>query len=483
MQATYGSFLVATRLDQYMARPGATVTLSARTLDYTGAARPDVPVRVLVERLDYRRRLLQRADRHARSARRRASTDAAGQLTTPVRVPERPGNYRVAVVAREGQRDLRDDAWLWVPGPSETPASTDNQYLELLADKRSYAPGDTARIVVRGRDIVGPVLLTKEGQRVSWHQVVRPTVAGAFEIPVTDGDLGDVYVNVVLLRDGRLLQSERRLAVPPVSRTLQIALTADRPVAKPQEPASFAVQVTDAAGQPVRASVSLAVIDESVFGVKADDTPDPARVFYRREYSRVSTAFSRDYHFMGHSGTEQLRLASRRRRPLSLADFKADRLAQPQVRKEFPDAIHWVASLVTDGDGARPHRRALSRFAHDVAADRPRRHHRHAGRRRRRPDDDDQGPDRPAGDAAVPDRGRRRCRRRPSSTTTSTPPARPASRCGHRRDRARRHDAGLERRRRQRRAPRSLGLRRHGARAGGVHRHGQHRHRSSMRSS
>ena len=53
VQATYGSFLVATRLDQYMARPGASVTLSARTLDYTGAARPDVAVRVLVERLDY----------------------------------------------------------------------------------------------------------------------------------------------------------------------------------------------------------------------------------------------------------------------------------------------------------------------------------------------------------------------------------------------------------------------------------------------
>ena len=195
------------------------------------------------------------------------------------------------------------------------------------------------------------MLLTKEGQHVSWHRVVRPTVAGAFEIPIAEGDIGDVYVHVTLLRDGRLLQAERRLSVPPVSRTLQIALTADRPVARPQDPAAFALQVTDGAGRPVRASVSLAVIDESVFGVKADDTPDPARVFYRREFSRVGTAFSRDFHFTGFSGTDRLRLASRRRRPMSLADFKADRLAQAQVRKDFPDAIHWVASLVTDAEG------------------------------------------------------------------------------------------------------------------------------------
>jgi uncharacterized protein YfaS (alpha-2-macroglobulin family) len=350
VRATVGTFLVAARLDQYMARPGASVALSARTVDYLGAARAGVQVRVLVERLEYRDGYYS-APTVTVMSEAAARTDAEGRLETAVAVPQAPGSYRVAVIARDRGRDIRDDAFLWVPGPTEAAGDGESDYLELLADKRSYAPGDIAKVVVRGRDVVGPVLLTKEGQRVSWHQVVRPTAAGAFEIPVTDADIGDIYVHVTLLRDGRLLQAERRLAVPPVSRTLDIALTADRPVAKPHDPASFAVQVRDAAGRPVRASVSLAVIDESVFGVKADDTPDPARVFYRREYSRVGTAFSRDYHFTGFSGTERLRLASRRRRPMSLADFKADRLAQPQVRKEFPDAIHWVASLVTDADG------------------------------------------------------------------------------------------------------------------------------------
>jgi uncharacterized protein YfaS (alpha-2-macroglobulin family) len=350
VHATVGAFLVAARLDQYMARPGASVAVSGRTVDYLGAARPGVPVRVVVERLDYRDGYYSAPTITVMSD-TAARTDADGRLNTTVTVPQAPGSYRVAIVARDSGRDVRDDAFLWVPGPSEATGNGESDYLELLADKRSYAPGDTARVVVRGRDVVGPVLLTKEGQHVSWHQVVRPAVAGAFEIPVTDGDIGDIYVHVTLLRDGRLLQAERRLAVPPVSRTLDIALTADRPVAKPQEPASFAVQVRDAQGRPVRASVSLAVIDEAVFGVKTDDTPDPARVFYRREYSQVGTAFSRDYHFTGFSGTDRLRLASRRRRPMSLADFKADRLAQPQVRKEFPDAIHWVASLVTDAEG------------------------------------------------------------------------------------------------------------------------------------
>ena len=41
----------------------------------------------------------------------------------------------------------------------------------------------------------------------------------------------------------------------------------------------------------------------------------------------------------------------RSRRPFTLADFKGDKPVQAQVRKEFPDAIHWVGDLVTDAQG------------------------------------------------------------------------------------------------------------------------------------
>ena len=120
---------------------------------------------------------------------------------------------------------------------------------------------------------------------------------------------------------------------------LQVTVTADQAVAKPKDPGTFTVRVTDHSGAPVRAQVSLAVIDEAVYGVKPDDTPDPVRFFHRREYTRVSTTFSREYYFTGYSGNERLQLARRRRRPFSLADFKGDKPVQPEVRKDFPDAI------------------------------------------------------------------------------------------------------------------------------------------------
>jgi uncharacterized protein YfaS (alpha-2-macroglobulin family) len=109
--------------------------------------------------------------------------------------------------------------------------------------------------------------------------------------------------------------------------------------------------VDDAAGRPVRAQLSLGLVDEAVYGVRPDTTPDPLRFFYRREYSAVSTSFSRDYPFVGYSGTEQLQLA-RRRRPFTLADFKADRPDRPRIRKDFPDTAFWAGDVTTDANGA-----------------------------------------------------------------------------------------------------------------------------------
>jgi alpha-2-macroglobulin len=349
VNATFGDFLIAADLDRYVFRAGGQARVFVRALDYAGEPRAAVPLRFVVEHITYPNGYY--ADPQATPAgEASATTDAAGQADAAILVPAQPGTYRVTAIARAGDRDVTAQAWLWVPGAT-TPADEGDRYLELLADKRTYAPGETARLMVRGETITGAVLVTKEGQHVSWYRLMRPGAADAIAVPIDAGDVGDIYVHVTYLRDGRLHQAERRLAVPPVERTLSIALTADQAVSRPQQPGTFRVRVTDAAGDPVRAQVSLAVIDEAVYGVKADETPDPVRVFHRREYSRVGTSFSRYYYFIGYSGREELQLARRGRRPFSLADFKGDPPAQPQVRQDFPDAIHWVADLVTDAAG------------------------------------------------------------------------------------------------------------------------------------
>jgi uncharacterized protein YfaS (alpha-2-macroglobulin family) len=350
VHATYGSFLIAAQTSNSVFRAGNTVDVNIRAVDYAGAGQANVPVTVTLERLTYKAGYYSEPEVNQLSE-NAVTTDANGLATGRVTLPNQTGSFRVRVTAPSQDRTVQDDVWVWVPGPSDTDADDGERYLELLADRKNYQPGESARLIVRGETITGPVLVTKEGQHVSWFRLLRPTATEAIEVPIDEGDVGDVFVSIAFLRDGRLSRAERRLGVPAASRTLTVSVTADQAVSKPREPGAFSVLVTDQAGQPVRAQVSLAVIDEAVYGVKADDTPDPIRHFYRREYSRVNTQFSREYYFTGYSGRDRLQLARRGRRPFTLADFKGDKEVQPEVRKDFPDAIYWVGDLVTDGQG------------------------------------------------------------------------------------------------------------------------------------
>jgi uncharacterized protein YfaS (alpha-2-macroglobulin family) len=350
VHATYGTFLISAETGNAIHRAGGTTQVSVRTIDYTGNPQPNVPLSLVLEHLQYRSGYYGEPE-VTQVATQSVTTDAGGRAMATFTLPNRTGGFRVRASAPSAGRTVHDEVFLWVPGAGDDATDTGDRYLELLADKKNYQPGETATLIVRGETVIGPVLVSKEGQHVSWFRLLRPTATDSIQVPIDEGDVGDMFVNIVYLREGRLYRAERRIGVAPASKTLHVAVTAQQAVSRPRDPGVFEVAVTDAAGQPVRAQVSLAVIDEAVYGVKPDETPDPVRFFYRREYSRVATTFSSTYYFTGYSGRDRLQLAGRKRRPFTLADFKGDQPVQAQVRKEFPDAIHWVGDLVTDAQG------------------------------------------------------------------------------------------------------------------------------------
>ncbi|MFI5076776.1 MAG: MG2 domain-containing protein, partial [Vicinamibacteria bacterium] len=351
VHATRGTFLLSARTATSVFSAGSRVEVTVDAVDYLGAPQPNIPITLQLNRVEYRTGYYN-APTITRVAGAQATTDASGHAATAVMLPAgQTGSFTITATATSAGRAITDDTYVWVPGADGAPDAGAERYLELVADRRSYQPGDTARLVVRGDPISGPVFLTKEGQHVSWYRVARQNANDAIEVPIEAGDAGDVYVSLSYLRDGRLYRAERRLGVPATARTLTVTVTADQAVAKPRDPGTFTVRVVDPSGAPVRAQVSLAVIDEAVYGVKADETPDPVRFFYRREYTHVNTTFSSAYYFTGYSGRDRLQLAGRRRRPFTLADFKGDKPAQPEVRKDFPDAIYWLGDLVTDTEG------------------------------------------------------------------------------------------------------------------------------------
>lgn len=345
---TFGDFLIASRIGSYVARPDTPVPVRVRTVDYRGTPVPGVAVSVDLVRSEWNSDAGRRERELVSTTTLTTSDDGRGE--TELVAPTRAGSYRVVSRAVSGDRTVTDEQWLWVPGEDSRRYESSDESLELITDKGTYAPGEVARLALRGHRPAARVLLTKEARTLTWHEVKAATEDGTFEVPVTDADLGDTWVHLLYLENDKVYYAERKLRVPPVSKAIRIEIVPDREVYRPAQPGRFEIRTLDAAGQPVAAQVSVSVVDEAVYGVKSDQTPDALRVFYRNEFSRVSTDYSRQYYFVGYAGTQRLRLAERRR-PLSLADFKTDVPQRPAVRKDFPDAIHWSASVLTGVDG------------------------------------------------------------------------------------------------------------------------------------
>src|SRR5690606_13783366 len=105
--------------------------------------------------------------------------DGRGQATFAA--PSRPGSYRIVARAASGDRTVTDEQWLWVPGAADTTSETGQQSLELVSDKGTYAPGDVARLALRGDRPAPQVLLTKEARTLTWHAVRAAAADGTFD--------------------------------------------------------------------------------------------------------------------------------------------------------------------------------------------------------------------------------------------------------------------------------------------------------------
>jgi uncharacterized protein YfaS (alpha-2-macroglobulin family) len=346
--ATWGDFLLATRATPSVAKPGADVAVRVRAVDYRGGAVAGVPVTIDLVHTEWDSDSGEQKRQVMGST--KVTSGADGRARWDTKAPNTSGSYLVVARAMSGPREVTDDSYVWVPGTGESTYEESSESIELVADKGTYAPGETARIAVRGTAPATPVLLTKEARTLTWYDVRQPRPDGVFDVPVTETDLGDTWVNLLYIKDDKVFYAEKRLKVPPAGKALKIEVTADKAIYRPGEPGTYIVRTLDAAGTPVPAQVTVGVVDEAIYGVRKDTTEDPLRVFYRTYYSRVSTDYSRHYYFMGYSGTLRMKLAQRRR-PLSLADFKGDTPERPQVRKNFPDAIYWNPAVITGADG------------------------------------------------------------------------------------------------------------------------------------
>jgi uncharacterized protein YfaS (alpha-2-macroglobulin family) len=269
------------------------------------------------------------------------------------------GQYLLIATAKDAEgRKTTTRAWFYAVGSGYTAwERSDNNRIELVPEKTTYRPGDTARIMIKSPWEHATALLTTEREGVrTWKTFELRSTQTTVSVPITVKDIPNLFVSVLLVkgrtREGVDDESDpgkpsfrlgyAALGVEDASKRLEVVVKANANEYRPAAKARIEVDVHDAAGKPSRSEVTLWAVDYGVLSLTAYQTPDVLRSIYLQKALEVANEDSRQ------------KIVSRR-----VLTPKGEtqgggggRDAGPGVmRKDFRVLAFWIGSVITDSKG------------------------------------------------------------------------------------------------------------------------------------
>jgi alpha-2-macroglobulin len=335
---TQADFFIHAEPEKYVYAEGEQARIRVESRDYEGKFVPNIDFEVSLS-----------ADRGERViATAKGRTGANGVGAAALRVTS--GLLIARVVAKGSQgREVQDDTYLWVSGGGAS-SYRQQQRIEIIPDKKTYARGDVARVLLVTGTPSASIWVTAETTGILTSQIIESRGPTAYvDVPVRGEHAPNIFLNAVLVHDGQMYMGTKSLRVPPVEQKLDVSIQSSKPQYKPGERGVFTVEAKDSGGKPVSAEFSVGVVDEAIYAIRREAAMDLLGFFYGRRHNGVFTSSSLSYSFHGSSGKRRMQLA--RVGPPRNAQLKPERFVDPRIRKAFPDTIFWSADVRTGPNG------------------------------------------------------------------------------------------------------------------------------------
>jgi uncharacterized protein YfaS (alpha-2-macroglobulin family) len=279
----------------------------------------------------------------------------------PLHIPlTEGGEYLLIANADDGKgRSTMTRIWFYAVGGGYTAWERyDHNRIDLVPEKQTYKPGETARIMIKSPWEKATALLTTEREGVrTWKPFELTSTQQTITVPVTEKDIPNFYVSVLLIK-GRTQQDPGKdgsdpgkpafrlgyveLKVTDESKRLNVDVKANRDEFRPATKAKIEINVKDAGGRPSQSEVTLWAVDYGVLSLTGYETPDVLEDIYLEKSLQVLNEDSRQ------------RIVSRRvLTPKGATDGGGGgQAAGPgTMRKDFRVLAFWLGSVVTDAKG------------------------------------------------------------------------------------------------------------------------------------
>jgi hypothetical protein len=271
--------------------------------------------------------------------------------------PEESGSYKVRAVGEDTQGNhIYSSTYIWVWGGWARWRQESNNRIDLIPDRETYRVGETAEILIPSpyTGTVKALVTIERGHIIATEVRTLQNNSEVLRIPIEMQHIPNIFVSVILVQgsaqapDGlaSFKMGAIKLPISTEEKTLNITLSPDRDMAageyyRPRETVTYDIKVTDHAGQPVEAELSLRLADLAVLALADERGPTLLERFWSERGLSVRTSM-----------------------PLVLAMEAYNRELEPEakgggggaeeagfIRTRFADTAFWDPVVRTDANG------------------------------------------------------------------------------------------------------------------------------------
>jgi hypothetical protein len=343
------SELLKLEMDGYYAQPGQAFTVTVQSMDLFD--QPVVGRNLTLTTSSWNRKSFE-FDQAEQTI--QLETDAKGTARQELKLSA--GYHELTLQGKDPQgHEIEATRWVYVfRSKQDWFLRSRDQFLTVSAEKDSYQPYDTARFAIEST-FSGPALLTFErGSVINTKMVELTAPLTIVETEIIPEHAPNVYVTVnawqadsqdvgrygypstyATYADSYLRLAKTQIKVDSSAKALDLSIITDKQTYEPGEKLTATIQVKDSAGKPVLAELSLAVVDEAIYGLSNDFAEDIFDAFYGPRAHSVSTFDSMaPYRIIMEGGR----------------GGGGDDIA-PAARSDFPDTSAWLPVIETDENG------------------------------------------------------------------------------------------------------------------------------------
>lgn len=338
----------------YFHLPGQPLNITAQVVDLSGQPIKDRELELRIKRWVLGAKEMSKSVFKVYSMKTGADGQANQELTLDA------GYYELSINGKNAKGNkLLDTTWLFV-------FKSKDDWFERLSDEISispeaveYTPYDTAQFVIEST-FSGPASLTFERGRVINSQVVQLTAPlTVIESQILPDYAPNVFVTVNAWQpanlglveeddysywasnqpDSHLRMATTELKVKADFQQLKVSIKPDQAVYGPRQTMTVSIEVHDWQDNPVEAEVSLAMVDEAIFGLSNELAASIQQSFYGPRRLTVTTydSMSPDRLIWDQEGGR-----GGGGDGMGVTDF---------LRSDFPDTAAWFPGLQTDKNG------------------------------------------------------------------------------------------------------------------------------------